>query len=260
MAGLLRNKFVAITGSSSGIGRATAIACAKQGGNLLLHHLGDSRAKEDIATLQKELKSIDPKLEYVDHGGDLTQLGVSEALVKKAKDSFGTLDVLVNNAGICKFDDFHAVTRETMDRHLAVNTISPFFLTQAATRLMKEGGHGGSVVNIASITATQGSSQLTHYAATKAAILGFTFSAAVALGPDGIRFNSVCPGTTETSMNKDDLDKDDKRTKMALAVPLRRLGKPEDIAGAVVFFASDLAAYVSGQSLIVDGGASINYQ
>lgn len=165
----------------------------------------------------------------------------------------------MNNAGICQFTDFMTVSSQQRDRHMAVNYGGPFSVTQDIVRQMTVQGTGGSIVNIASITATMGSSQLTHYSPTKAAILGMTVSCAVALGRYGIRFNAVSPGTTETAMNKGDLE-GTKRAVMEERVPLGRLGKPEDIARPVVFFISDLAQYVSGQNLIVDGAASVNYQ
>lgn len=262
MAGLLRNKVVAITGSSSGIGRATAIACAQQGAILFLHHLNSPEAETDIRSLEKELQALDPELarSHSSYPADITSSGAGEALVQTATKDHGRLDVLVNNAGIYQFLDFAAVTDKIFDRHMAVNATAVFMLIQAASNQMIAQGSGGSIVNIASITATLGSAQLAHYSASKAAVLGMTVSAAVALGPKGIRINCVSPGTVETPLNKADLDVGNKRAEMAARVPLRRLGRPEDIANAVVFFASDLSQYVSGQNLIVCGGSSINYQ
>lgn len=260
MSGLLRGKVVAITGSSSGIGRACAIACAQQGARLLLHHLDTPEAKRDANTLQDQLKTIDGKLEHSTYAADITERGVADSLVEKAKQDHSKLDVLINNAGICKFSTYDNVTQDLLERHMAVNFTASYMLTQAASKLMAAQGHGGSIVNIASITAVLGSAQLTHYSPTKAAILGMTVSYSAALGPEGVRFNSICPGTIETTMNKADLDIGGKRAEMASRVPLRRLGKPEDVAKAVLFFASDLSQYVTGQYLLVDGGASINYQ
>ena len=151
------------------------------------------------------------------------------------------------------------MTPEQLDRHMLVNFRGPFHITQEVTRQLIAQGSGGSIVSIASITATLGSSQLTHYSPTKAALLGMTVSCAVALGQHGIRFNAVSPGTTETAMNKKDLE-GGKKAVMESRVPLGRLGVPADIAGPVVFFLSDLARYVTGQNVIIDGGASINYQ
>lgn len=136
-----------------------------------------------------------------------------------------------------------------------VNFHGLFAVTQAVVEQMKRQppSGGGSVVCIASITATLGSSQLAHYAATKAAMLGMTTSCAVGLGKYGIQFNAVSPGTTETAMNKEDLEKGVTRKILEARVPLGRLERPEDIAKPVVFFVSDLSRYVSGQNLIVDG-------
>ncbi|KAF4551114.1 Enoyl-(Acyl carrier protein) reductase-like protein 31 [Elsinoe fawcettii] len=261
MAGsLLRNKVIAITGSSSGIGRATAIACASQGAHLLLHHLGTPAAEHDASTLIQELRDINPDNHHHTFGADLTEDGTPSKLVKSAIEAHGQLDGLVNNAGICTFSPFEHVTRKLLERHLDVNFTASYRLAQAAAKEMIARGTGGSIVNIASITAILGSEQLTHYSASKAALLGMTSSFCVALGKHGIRINSVCPGTIETTMNKDDLDHGGKRAEMASRVPMARLGQPEDIAQAVVFFSSDLSRYVSGQSLLVDGGASVNYQ
>jgi len=181
------------------------------------------------------------------------------SIVDTAVSAFGELNAVVHNAGICQFIDFDAVTPQQRDSHMSINYGGPFAITQAVVQQMKRQGRGGSIVTIASITATMGSSQLTHYSPTKAALLGMTVSCAVALGKYGIRFNAVSPGTIETAMNKEDLS-GPKRAEMEGRVPLGRLGRPEDIAKPVVFFASDLAQYVSGQNLIVDGAASVNYQ
>lgn len=140
-----------------------------------------------------------------------------------------------------------------------INFAGPFAITQAVTKQMIKQKTGGSIISIASITATLGSSQLTHYSSSKAALLGMTVSCAVALGKHNIRFNVVSPGTIETDMNKADLQ-GQKRSIMEAGVPLARLGRPSDLVGPVMFFASDMSEYVTGQNLIVDGGASINYQ
>jgi len=257
---LLLDKVVAITGSSSGIGRATALACASQGARLILHHLDVPKAETDVASLIDELQAMNANVRHHTFGADMTTDGAADRLVQTAVDKMGQLDTVVNNAGICRFSRYQDVTRDVLERHMAVNFSAAYLLTQAAAKRMEVQSSGGNIVNIASITATLGSAQLTHYSPTKAAILGMTVSYCVALGSKGIRINSVCPGTIETAMNKADLDQGTKRAEMASRVPLCRLGQPEDIANAVVFFASDLSRYVSGQSLLVDGGASVNYQ
>lgn len=180
-------------------------------------------------------------------------------IVEAAVSAFEKIDAVVHNAGIAQFADYEAVTAKQRDLHMAVNYSGPFAITQAVVSQMKVQGTGGSIVCIASVTATMGSSQLTHYASTKAAVLGWMTSAAAALGKHGIRFNAVSPGTIETAINKADLA-GPKRVVMEDRVPLQRLGIPEDIAKPVVFFLSDLSQYITGQNLIVDGGATVNYQ
>ena len=181
------------------------------------------------------------------------------SIVESAASTFGHLSGIVHNAGFCRFMDFEAVTAEQLDTHMSINFAGPFAITQAVVEQMKRQGSGGSVVSIASITALMGSSTLVHYGPTKAAVLGLTMNSAVALGKYGIRFNAVSPGTTETAMNAVELQ-GAKRGMLEAAVPLGRLGAPVDIARAVVFFLSDMSGYVTGQNLIVDGGASVNYQ
>lgn len=260
MAGILRNKVIAITGASQGIGRATALACARQGASLVLHHLGTEQTASDIGTLQAELRSIDSSLRHTSFSGDVVLPETPTNLVAEAVGNLGRLDVLINNAGICTFSDFHEVTQGLLERHMAVNFTAAYMLTQAATKQMVAQGTGGSVVSISSITAVQGSSALTHYAPTKAAVLGMTIACASALGNHGIRFNSICPGTIQTTINKSHLDHNNQREVMAGKAALGRLGTPNDIAGAAVFFASDLSSYVTGQYLLVDGGASTHYE
>ncbi|KAF2008564.1 short-chain dehydrogenase/reductase SDR, partial [Aaosphaeria arxii CBS 175.79] len=253
-----------ITGSSSGIGRATAIECARHGARLVLHHIGDEQSRQDIKTLQHIISSDRSEVQTsgqraVEIALDIRDVDAGQRLVDKAICSFGKLDSIVHNAGICQFSDFMAVTQEQQERHMAINYTAAFRITQSVVEHMISQGKGGSVVNIASVTATAGSSQLVHYAASKAALLGMTVSSAVALGKYGIRVNAVSPGTIETAMNRDDLS-GAKKSVMEQRVPLGRLGKPDDVARAVVFFVSSLSEYVSGQNLIVDGAATISYQ
>ncbi|THX47239.1 hypothetical protein D6D06_09714 [Aureobasidium pullulans] len=256
---LLTRKVVAITGCGTGIGRAIALECARQGARLVLHHIGDAKSSDDISSLQREIGSFHGSNGTASVTADVSDPDAGQRIVDAAISSFGEINVAINNAGMCQFLDFSAVTAKQLDSHTAVNFHGPFAITQAVVEQMKKQGTGGSIVSIASITATMGSSQLAHYAATKAAIQGMSVSCAVALGRYGIRFNTVSPGTIETAMNKADL-RGAKRSEMEKRVPLGRLGVPEDVAKPVVFFASDMAQYVSGQNLIVDGAASVNYQ
>ncbi|KAF3399170.1 L-rhamnose-1-dehydrogenase [Talaromyces pinophilus] len=276
---LLRNRVVAITGSSSGIGRAMALKCASQGASILIHHLGTRESEKDAESLLSEIRDSpstrnEPKQPFAKHttiGVNLTSSGAAQKIVEHAVNTFGRLDTLVNNAGICRFSPALDVTAEKLQLHTDVNFKAAWLLTQAATKQMvaqqdekgisKNGRGGGSIINISSITARLGSSELCHYAPAKAALLGMSTSFATAFGKYGIRYNSILPGTIETSMNRENLDQGDTRARMTSRVPLGRLGTPEDVAGAVVYFASDeLSGYVTGQWMLVDGGGSIYYQ
>ncbi|KAH7117248.1 peroxisomal 2,4-dienoyl-CoA reductase, auxiliary enzyme of fatty acid beta-oxidation [Dactylonectria estremocensis] len=262
MAPLLRGKVVVITGSSTGIGRAIALECARHGAKLVLHHIGDAQSKQDIQTLRTEIDAIQgapATVTTAEIGVDITDPEAGKRIIDIAISTFKEVNAIVHNAGIAQFEDFTAISKHQLNKHIEINFAGPFAITQAIVQQMITQGKGGAVVSIASITATLGSSQLVHYSATKAAILGMTVSCAVALGKHGIRFNTVSPGTIETAINRADLA-GLKRRVMEERVPLRRLGIPEDIAQPVVFFISDMAQYISGQNLIVDGGASINYQ
>ncbi|KAL2864272.1 SDR family NAD(P)-dependent oxidoreductase [Aspergillus lucknowensis] len=260
---LLRNKVIAVTGSSSGIGRAIATRCAQQGAAVVLHHLGTSETKSEAQSLRDSLgqATLDgSRTSHLAIGTDLTADGAADSLMSQTISYFGRIDGLVNNAGICQFAPATSVTKPLLQRHLDVNFTAAYLLTQAATHQMVRQGTGGSVVSISSITATMGSSNLTHYAPTKAALLAMSKSMAVEFGAHGIRYNCVLPGTIMTSMNAADLEANGKRAWMEARVPLGRLGQPDDIAGVVVFLASDLAKYVTGEQILVDGGAAINYQ
>ncbi|KAJ4256914.1 hypothetical protein NW762_009010 [Fusarium torreyae] len=198
-------------------------------------------------------------LQFVEVAANVAHPDAGDLIVNAAVSNFGAIDGIVHNAGICQFQDFLDVTRPQIGSHMDVNFTGPFNISQAVVRQMIKQKSGGSIVCIASISATFGSERLTHYASSKAAILGLNASLAVAFGKEGIRFNCVSPGTIETSMNKVDLA-GPKKLQMEGRVPLGRLGVPEDIAKPVVFFLSDMAQYISGQNLIIDGGSSVFYQ
>ncbi|KAL5593948.1 hypothetical protein FOBRF1_013050 [Fusarium oxysporum] len=259
MSDILSGKVIAVTGCSSGIGRAIALECAHQGAKLVLHYLGDVRSSKEMESLRDELANIGNSTQFAEVAGNVTHNDTGDHIVEAAVSKFGAINGIVHNAGICQFEDFLDVTQPQLKNHMDVNFSGPFAITQAVVQQMSKQSSGGSIVYIASVTAGMGSDRLAHYASTKAAVLGLNTSCAVAFGKQGIRFNCVSPGTIETSMNKQDLD-GLKRLLMEGRVPLGRLGVPEDIAKPVVFFLSDMAQYVSGQNLIVDGGASIYYQ
>ncbi|KAL3445140.1 hypothetical protein BJX65DRAFT_310290 [Aspergillus insuetus] len=259
MSELLSGKVVIITGSSSGIGRAIALECARHGADLILHHIGDAQSTTDISTLQAEIQTLAPNVRSVDIPANLLSAEAPARIVQVAVSAYGRIDGLVNNAGICQFAAFPAVSPEQLNKHLSVNLVGAYSLTQAVAAQLISQSHGGSVVSVASVAATMGATRLTHYSASKAAVLGMTQSCAVELGPHGVRVNAVSPGTTQTALNAADLA-GPKRGVMEQKIPLRRLALPGDIAEPVVFLLSDMARYVSGQNLVVDGAATLFYE
>ena len=252
---LLENKVVLITGASRGIGRATAIEAARQGANVAINTYKDDAVAAEVVA---EIETLGRKAIVVD--ADVALPDSATTFVNAAVAAFGRVDVFVSNAGICPFHAFLDMPVETLRRTMEVNLHGAYFMTQAAANQMVKQGEGGSIVAISSISALVGGEMQTHYTPTKAGVHSLMQSCAVALGRHGIRCNSVLPGTIATDINKDDLADPAKREYMEGRIPLGRLGKPEDIASVVAFLASDMAAYMSGAALLVDGGAFANFQ
>jgi L-rhamnose 1-dehydrogenase len=252
---LLTGKTLLVTGASAGIGRAVALAAARHGADVGLNYLyGEDAAAELVA----QIRALGRRAVAV--AGDVARAETAGAFVRRATEALGRVDVFVNNAGICPFHAFLDMPAAVFERTMQVNLHGAFYMVQAAANQMVRQGNGGAIVAISSISALVGGEFQTHYTPTKAGVHSLMQSAAIALGRHGIRCNSVLPGTVLTDINKDDLADPDKRARMAGRVPLGRLGQPEDIAGPVVFLASELAAYVTGAALLVDGGAFVNLQ
>ena len=252
---LLENKVVLVTGASRGIGRATAVEAARQGANVAINTFRDADAAAEVVA---EVEKLGRRAIAVD--GDVALPESAAAFVERAAEALGRADVFVSNAGICPFHAFLDMPVETLRRTMEVNLHGAYFMTQAAANQMVKQGQGGAIVAISSISALVGGEMQTHYTPTKAGVLSLMQSCALALGKHGIRCNSVLPGTIATDINKDDLADPKKREYMEARIPLGRLGRPEDIASVVAFLASDMAGYMSGAALLVDGGAFANFQ
>jgi len=252
---LLEGKTVLVTGASTGIGRAAAIGAAQHGADVVInYHSRDEDAEACIAAIEATgQRGLAVK-------GDVAEPDTAKAFVAKAVEAFGKVDVMVNNAGICPFHAFLDMPVETFERTMRVNLHGAYFMVQAAANQMVAQGHGGAIVAVSSISALVGGEYQTHYTPTKAGVHSLMQSTAIALGKYKIRCNSLLPGTILTEINKDDLADDAKRTYMESRVPLGRLGAPEDMVGPIVFLASDMAAYVTGAALLVDGGMFVNLQ
>ncbi|KAJ7900310.1 hypothetical protein B0H14DRAFT_2331426 [Mycena olivaceomarginata] len=262
---LVSNKIVVITGSSRGIGRGCALEFAKHGASgLVLHYFGDAETEQEITSLKAEIENPaiypqSPKVVVV--AGDIADSATSTKIVEIGVKTFGRIDVVVSNAGICPFAEFLTMPHAIWERTRQVNLDGSFFVVQAVANQMKnQTPQGGSIIGISSISALVGGELQCHYTPTKAGILSLMQSCAVALGKYNIRANAILPGTIATDINKEDLSDVVKRENMEKRTCLGRLGVPSDIAGPVVFLASDLAKYVTGASLLVDGGLFVNLQ
>jgi L-rhamnose 1-dehydrogenase len=254
----LTGKVALVTGGSRGIGRGICLRLAEAGAKVVVNaHSAESRdenAAEVVATIAKNGG------EAIAVAADVSVKAEVDAMIAETVEGFGSLDILVNNAGICPFHEFLTMPEELWDRVQDVNLKGVFLCSQAAANQMIAQGNGGRIVSISSISALVGGGMQTHYTPTKAGIHSFMQSIAIVLGPHGITCNSVLPGTIETDINKEDLADPDKRAYFSKRIPVGRFGAPDDIAGPVVFLASEEARYVTGAALLVDGGLYVNLQ
>ena len=243
---LLKEKTAIITGASRGIGRGIALVFARQGANIAFTY---SSSVDSAKELENELNSIGIKAKgYQSNAANFTD---SQQLADAVLEEFGSIDILVNNAGITKDNLLMRMGEEDFDSVIEVNLKSVFNMTKAVQRTMLK-QRKGSIINMSSVVGVKGNAGQTNYAASKAGIIGFSKSVALELGSRNIRSNVIAPGFIETEMTAK-LD-DDKVAEWRSAIPLKRGGNPEDIANACVFLASDLSAYITGQTLNVDGG------
>ena len=243
---LLKERTTIITGASRGIGRGIALVFARQGANIAFTY---SSSVDSAKDLENELNSIGIKAKgYQSNAASFTD---SQKLADAVLEEFGSIDILVNNAGITKDNLLMRMGEEDFDSVIEVNLKSVFNMTKAVQRTMLK-QRKGSIINMSSVVGVKGNAGQTNYAASKAGIIGFSKSVALELGSRNIRSNVIAPGFIETEMTAK-LD-DDKVAEWRSAIPLKRGGNPEDIANACVFLASDLSAYITGQTLNVDGG------
>ena len=243
---LLQGKNTLITGASKGIGRAIALRFAEEGANVAFTYLS---SVEQGQALEQELTSKGVKAKG--YRSDASDFAQADALINSVVSDFGSLDVLVNNAGITMDNLLLRMTEDAWDKIMNVNLKSCFNTVKAAVKpMMKQ--KGGSIINMTSVVGLKGNPGQANYAASKAGIIGFTKSVALELGSRGIRSNAIAPGFIETEMTAV-LDQKVVQT-WRDAIPLKRGGRPEDVANACVFLGSDMSSYISGQVIQVDGG------
>lgn len=238
-----------VTGGSRGIGRAVAVRLAKDGMNLVINYRGNSEAAEETERLCRELGA-----EVLLVQGDVSRAEDCEKLAAQAKEAFGRVDVLVNNAGITRDGLLARMTEEDFRAVLDVNLVGPWNMMKAVNRIMMKQRYG-RIVNLSSVTGLMGNMGQTNYAAAKAGILGMTKSYAREVAGRGITVNAVAPGFIDTDMTE--AMPEGAKDKIIIGIPIGRTGKPEDVAEAVAFLASEQAGYITGEVLRVDGGMAM---
>lgn len=249
---LLENKVAIITGAARGIGEGIALLFAEHGAQIAFTYVSDS-SEEKATQLQARLEQMGVKAKaWKSNAGDAAQC---EQLVADVLKEFGTIDICVNNAGISKDNLLMRMTPEQWNEVIQVNLNSVFYMTKQVIRPMMK-ARSGSIINMSSVIGEMGNAGQSSYAASKAGIIGFTKSIAKELGSRSIRCNAIAPGFVETDMTQY-LQEGEAAEKYKAGIPLGRFASAKDIANATLFLASDLSAYVTGQTLSVCGGLNI---
>jgi len=249
---LLEGKTAIVTGAARGIGEAIALKFAEHGAHVAFTYVSDSSA-EKAAAVEEKLKAFGVKAKsYKSNAGDFSQC---EAFVNDVLKEFGTVDICVNNAGISKDNLLLRMSPDQWDEVIKVNLNSVFYMTKQVIRPMMK-AKNGAIINMSSIIGEMGNAGQGSYAASKAGIIGFTKSVAKELGSRNIRCNAIAPGFVETDMTSY-LKEGDAGEKYKANIPLGRFANGEEIANAALFLASDMGAYITGQTISVCGGLNI---
>ncbi len=246
MTAQLEDKIALVTGGGRGIGRAICLELAARGATVIVNYKSSAAAAAEVVTQIKAAGGLAKSLQT-----DVSDADQVAAMFKAIVSEFGTVDILVNNAGMTRDNVIMMMKPADFDVVIETNLRSCWLCCKTAARTMMR-KRKGSIINITSVVGIAGNGGQTNYAASKAGIIGLTKSLAKEVAARGIRVNAVAPGFVETDMTADLTD--DIKEKAIEAIPLGRMGAPEDIAKAVAFLASDDAAYITGQTLVVDGG------
>ncbi len=246
----LKNKVAIITGARQGMGRTHALILAKAGAKVVVSDISLKDCEKVVKEIEKEGgKALSVKC-------DVTKKEEIDEMIKKTIEKWGKIDILVNNAGIAEFKSFLELTEKDWNKTLDINLKGYFLCAQAAAKEMVK-QKSGVIVNIASVAMGQqgiGFPNIAHYCASKGGIVGMTEAMAVELAPHNIRVNTVSPGMIDTPMI-DPIKKDSKQEEATLArVPMRRAGKPQEVSNLVLFLVSDESSYMTGSTVVIDGG------
>jgi 3-oxoacyl-[acyl-carrier protein] reductase len=243
----LKNRIAIITGAGQGIGRAIALGFAREGAKVVIADINEESAravKNEIETSGGTALAIRTDVSI--------ELSV-RAMIDSSLRDFGRLDILVNNAGIFPTSLVEEMTEEEWDRVIGTNLVGAFLCSRAVvSNFIKQ--RGGRIISITSGRAFQGAKNAAHYAASKAGIIGFNKSLALEVAPHGITANVICPGITDTAQPRGHMT-EEQIYAQAQRIPLQRIGRPEDLVGPAVFLASDAAGFITGQTLLVNGGS-----
>jgi len=253
----LKDKVAIVTGAASGIGRATALLFGREGARVVATDIASSGE-----TVMQEIRAAGGLATFIVH--DVTDESTWLKVMTRTLDTYGRLDVLVNNAGIAMSRTVAEMTLAEWREQMAVNLDSVFLGTKHAVRAMRQSGRGGSIVNVSSVSGLVGSPSTSAYSASKGGVRMLSKAVAVECAPDGIRVNTVFPGGVRTPIweNADWWDgfvgqvgsEEEAWKKLEAAAPLGRMGQPDEIAEAILYLASDASRYVTGSELVIDGG------
>lgn len=245
----LKGRKALITGGSRGIGRSTAILFAEAGSDVGLNYLNQSEAAKEV---RRAIEKIGR--ECLIFKADISQKTDVNSMIEEIMKKWEQLDILVNNAGIWTYGEMGNISEEVWEETMKINLDGVYYTCNAVIPFMKEKKRG-TIINISSTAAVRGEAFHSHYAASKGAIVSLSKSLAVELAPYNIRVNSVAPGWVDTDMCAEVFSDPDFRKKVQDSIPLGRIPLPEDIAGAILFLASDLASHITGEVLNVNGGS-----